>query len=96
MGAVALPPLAASQAGPGPNDVLWFGLLPSSPHPSPTDASMPLEQPRTERLLAIWGRFPGPARTAGCRRPAQGWCWRPLAWVVSSPAESLIYLVQKL
>lgn len=48
VGAVALPPPVATQAGPGPSDVLWFGLIPPlpgepspPPHPSPTDASMP-------------------------------------------------------
>lgn len=41
VGAMALPPLLPTQAGPSPSDVLWFGVLPSSPHPSPTNASMP-------------------------------------------------------
>lgn len=33
VGAMALPPLLPTQAGPSPRDVLWFGLLPSSPPP---------------------------------------------------------------
>lgn len=101
MGAVALPPFEATQAGPGPGDVLWFGLIPSPPHclVSPPPASTPpmprclTEQPRTERLLAIRGGSQGPD---GRAQEASARCWWPLVWVVSSQAESLIYLVQKL
>lgn len=67
----------------------------ASPPPSPTSPVNASERPRANRLLAIPGRFPG-LRQQGTGGQRGGPCWRPLAWVVSSQAESLIYLVQKL
>lgn len=91
MGAEALPHSSGHTGRAWPHEVLlWFPL---TPRPRPRRCL--IERPRTERLLAIQGGG-SQGLDSRAQEASGGRCWRPSAWVGSSQAESLIYLVQKL